>query len=527
MGTPAGNLFGSGHERGCGLDIPQNPEVSVAEWIGGLRITQGDQAGKPFHVLPWQRAFLDDALAPGVQQAALSVARGNGKTTLVAALAGAFLDGPLRQPRAEVPVVAASYAQARIAFEHVRGFLDERLFPKAHWRITDSLNWSIIEHRPTRARLRVMSSNPKRAHGLAPALVICDEPAQWQVADGERMFSALVTSMGKIAGSRLIALGTRPANGDHWFARLLASDGDGVVSHCHAASAHADIGDRAEWLRANPSLEYMPHLERAIAIEARQCESNPAMLPAFRALRLNQGISDADTVEKLVEVDDWLRCEARDGEARGPSIWGVDMGGSMSMSAVACFWPQTGRLDAIAEVGSQPNLASRGMADGVGTLYEQAYAMGQLSVSEKRIPDTAALLRRALEKWGAPVVVVCDRWRLGELADAGEAVVPNVEVVPRGQGFREGAEDVRRFRGAVKLADVKPAGKLVLLQAGLADACVVSDPSGNWKLAKQGHGRGRKSRDDVVAAAILAVAHGVRVADNEQAPSAAMHEIVW
>lgn len=518
MGTPASvDLFGGQNARGeVSVRLESCEPAEVTAWIGSrLVVNQGEHAGQAFKVLPWQREFLEQALAPGVQQAALSIGRGNGKTTLVAALASAFIVGPLRQPRAEVPVVAASYAQARIAFEHVQAFLEREFYPRSDWRVTDSLHWSLIEHKPSRARLRVMSSNPKRAHGLAPALIIADEPAQWSEGDGERMYSALITSLGKIPGSRFVALGTRPRSGAHWFARLLTTDAPGVVAHTFAADEGADIEDESAWEAANPSLPHMPTLRAAIALEARQCRDNPTMVPAFRALRLNQGVDDSDSVQRLVDVEDWLRCEAQEGEPRGPMVWGIDLGGSQAMSTVACYWPDTYRLDCIAEVGNAPSLTQRGMQDGVGGLYEQAAAAGQLSVSDKRVPDVEALVSRALDRWGKPVAVVADRWRLAELQDVGERLLGAVQVVPRGQGFREGADDVRRFRACVKLAHVAPAGRLTLLQAGLSEAVVVSDPAGNWKLAKHNQGgRRQRARDDVVAATILAVGHASRVNDG-------------
>ena len=72
-------------------------------------------------MLPWQRRFLRGAfLEPG--DAGLSVARGNGKSALCAAIACAAVDpvGPLTGSRRElVVVVAASFDQSRIIFEDV------------------------------------------------------------------------------------------------------------------------------------------------------------------------------------------------------------------------------------------------------------------------------------------------------------------------------------------------------------------------------------------------------------------------
>ena len=77
-------------------------------------------------------------------------------------------------------------------------------------------------------------------------------------------------------------------------------------------------------------------------------------------------------------------------------------------------------------------------------------------------------------------------------------------------GFRDGAEDVDRFRRAVLRGEVRPPVSL-LLRSAMAEARTVADPAGNEKLAKatQG-GRRERARDDAVAAAILAVAEGTR-----------------
>ena len=49
----------------------------------------------------------------------------------------------------------------------------------------------------TGARVRCIGSDPRRAHGLAPVLVLADEPAQWPDTTGERMVAALRTAAGK------------------------------------------------------------------------------------------------------------------------------------------------------------------------------------------------------------------------------------------------------------------------------------------------------------------------------------------
>ena len=105
--------------------------VSVADqlvdYLGGLVLAGGDRDGEQFTVLPWERRFLRGAFGRA-KDSGLSVARGNGKSALVAAVAAAVVDplGPLHGRRREVVVVASSFDQGRVVFEDVLAFLAER-----------------------------------------------------------------------------------------------------------------------------------------------------------------------------------------------------------------------------------------------------------------------------------------------------------------------------------------------------------------------------------------------------------------
>ena len=54
----------------------------VLAYLAGLTVTQGRMAGEPFPVLPWEKRFVMGAFQPESIESALSIARGNGKTTL-------------------------------------------------------------------------------------------------------------------------------------------------------------------------------------------------------------------------------------------------------------------------------------------------------------------------------------------------------------------------------------------------------------------------------------------------------------
>ena len=483
---------------------------SLIAYIEGLSMVGGDRDGEPFVLLPWERRFIKGAFSAD-GDSALSVARGNGKSALLSGVACAVVDpdGPLHGPRREVVVVAAAFAQTRVIYEDCLAMLrskhDGKLDPKI-WRLQDSQNVATLEHRESGARIRCIGGDPKTAHGLRPSLALLDEPAQWEPARTDKMLAAIRTGLGKVPGSRLVALGTRPA-GEHWFATMLQ---DASYSQTHAAGRDDDPFSMASIRKANPSLPHLPSLRKRLVLEREAAKRDPAMLASWRALRLNQGVGDV-VESTLLDADTWGEIESVTASPDGSFILGVDLGGSAAMSAVSGYWPSTGLSDSFACFPEQPGLAERGLRDGCGDTYLRCAERSELIIAGDRVSDVGALLTEVLERWGRPAAVVCDRWREAELRQSLDRIAfPQAALVIRGQGFKDGADDVRRFRSACLDGHVHPRPSL-LTRSAMAEARVVYDAAGNGKLAKSTQGGRRlNARDDVVAAMILAVSEGTR-----------------
>ena len=474
-----------------------------------LDVTQGAGAGEHVRLFPWQRRFLKGFLRPEVRTAALSMARGGGKSTFVAMVAIAHLIGPLARARGEILIVASSVDQGRIVFAHVAAFLKEK-FAKSRrrdWKISDNNQRVSLEHVPSGISVRVLASDPRRAQGRAPSLILCDEASSWLPSTAEKMRSALETSLGKIPNSKMVAIGTRPSDSSHWFSRWL--DGEADYLQSYSARDSDPPFQRKTWIRANPSLPFLPELEAAYRREADRAKRSPSVMQSFRSLRLNMGVGDVIR-RSLLEADVWQSLEG-DAPMAGQCVWGVDLGGSAAMSAVCGYWPSTGRLDVLAAFPTEPSLAERGLADAVGDLYNRMCRRGELVQTAGRVVDVSILLREAMSRFGPPDAVAADRWREAELLDGLElGGIPAAALVSRGQGFKDGAEDVRAFVRACLTGDVTPSISL-LLRSAMKEATVVSDPAGNSKLAKSTEGgRRQMARDDAAAAAILAVAVGSR-----------------
>lgn len=488
-------------------------------YLESLEISEGPLAGQKLTLLPWEDELIRGAFAPDVFTVAFSIARAAGKTTLVSAIATAFLDGPLRVERGQVVLVASSFSQARIAFNHILAFMgltSPTREQRKVWRVQDSQNVATIEHKPTGAMLKCIGSDPKRAHGLAPSLILADEPAQWPPATAEQMVAALQTSLGKQVDAKLLFLGTRPASEDHFFQRLL--DGGADYSQTHAAGQDDDPLDPATWIKANPSLEHIPTLRKLYETESRQAEQDAASMASFRALRLNQGV--ADVVENiLISVDAWQAIECDVLPARGGSpILGVDLGSSASASGFAAYWP-TGRLEGHMSFGDDPGLDERARADRAGNTYLRMHEEGGIRLHPGCVPDVSLMLAEAFELYGTPALIVCDRWRLAELTDAQRTIGSNVPILTRGQGFKDGAEDVRQFRKAV-LSQRVYVTRCLTWRVTMGGSRVESDAAGNAKLSK----KSQKARDDLAAAAIIAVAEGYRQANK---PAQKPARVAW
>ena len=161
--------------------------------------------------------------------------------------------------------------------------------------------------------------------------------------------------------------------------------------------------------------------------------------------------------------------------------------------------------------GTDPELPQRALADGVAGVYEAMRDAGEMIQLGGRVVPVGPFLAEAVRRYGRPQALAADRWRAGELEDGvRDAGLSLPEPTWRGQGWRDGAVDVRGFRSAVLDGKVEAPVSLAM-RAAFAEAKVVVDSAANEKLAKAGEGQHRRrGRDDLAAAIVLAVAEGQR-----------------
>ena len=453
---------------------------------------------------PFQRRFLSRALAPGIDTAALSMPRGNGKTTLAAhVLARCLTPGDsLHKPGADYVLLAGSTEQARLCFRIVRSWLE----PVGGYRWLDTSQRVGAVHKATNTQLRVISSNARGAFGLVGVpLVVGDEPGAWESGRGELMYDAIRTAQGKPDSPlRLLLIGTlAPARGG-WWGELINRGSRGTV-HITALQANRDKWDRwSEIRRVNPLTAVSAAFRAKLLDERNEARADSRLRARFQSYRLNLPSTDESKV--LLSVSDWRRVCARPVARRvGRPCVGIDLGGGRAWSAAVAIWP-SGRIEALGLAPGVPSLADQEKRDRVprGTYEKLAAASVLMTDAERRVPRIEALIARALE-W-RPAVIICDRFRHGELLDAAGG---RVRIVPRVTRWSEAAADIRALRAMA--ADgplcVSPESA-ALLGASLAVATVKNDDQGNVRLAKAG--ADNCARDDCAAALTLAAGAHVR-----------------
>ena len=447
----------------------------------------------------FQRTFITRATASGIDTAALSIPRGNGKSALAAHILTRVLDptDKLFREGTESVLCAASIEQARIVFRFVRSALE----PTGLYRFLDSHTRIGITHKKTNTKLRVIGSNGKSAFGLVNTpWAVCDEPGAWETNGGLLLHDAIQTAQGK-PGSPLTALyvGTLAPSTSGWWHGLV-DDGSHGSTYVQALQGDPERWDQwPEIRRCNPLTNIAPEFRKKLLEERDAARADTRKKARFLSYRLN--IPTADESTMLLSTDDWQRVLAREVPPRtGRPITAVDLGGGRAWSAAVAIYPN-GRIEGLAVAPGIPSIEEQEKRDRVpsGT-YRKLVQAGSLRIAEGlRVQPPAAMVQAMVAEWGKPQGIVCDRFRVAELQDA----AGGIPVSPRVSRWSEAAADIRSLRKGAADGPLSCAeSSRLLVTASLSAAMVKSDDQGNTRLIKKS--TNNTARDDVAAALVLA-----------------------
>ena len=447
-------------------------------------------------LLKFQQEFVDVVESAAVDIAIMSCPRANGKSWLAGQLIARSLTpgDALHEANVENILVSASRSQAQIVLEFSRQAMADDA--GVRWRADGA------EHLDTRARVKVISSDDRRALGLGASvrLIVADEPGAWGPTAGRRLWDACATALGK-RRTTLIAIGTlapSPLQGPaSWWPSFVAS---GNSDGRHVSLLQADPErwrDFDEVLRVNPVSAINEHLRRTLEREHEAALKSELAARTFRQYRLNIPGDPVDQ-QPLITSSEWQRVVERQVPAcEGSPVIGIDLGGTRSWSAACAVWP-SGRITAWALAPGLPSLSEQEAADQVAPdTYVSLARTGGLGVDEgQHVPSIDRLLARVWS-W-KPQVVVCDPYRAPELH---QVVAGRVRIVERARGGGESTSNVQSLRSLLldSNSGVTTSSR-DLLGAAFAQTSLTIDASGITKVVKA---RAKRSRDDASAALLL------------------------
>ena len=207
----------------------------------------------------------------------------------------------------------------------------------------------------------------------------------------------------------------------------------------------------------------------------------------------------------MLTVETWQSVLRRDIAPRiGRPVVGVDLGEERSWSSAVAVFPN-GRVECVAACGGLPSLEEQEKRDGSPPgAYQRLADSGQLVVASGLHVPPVPLLMDLIRGW-KPRALVADRFKRGKLVDA----KPPCRVFFRVARWSESTEDISALRQFALDLDMNvAAGSRALLQHSLGVSRVKTDDGGSVRLVKH---PGNRSRDDVVAALILAAGLHMRL----------------
>lgn len=433
-------------------------------------------AGRPFRIARFQESIIRDVLDPQVHEVCACMARKNAKSATIAIILLAYLAGPLRRPGFEAGVLSVTRPKAQKLLRQVEQIaiaskLAGLTFKRSPWP-------GSIESESGSVEIEAATHAGGSASGYN--LSICDElglfkePAREAVVG---MRGALGATGGKFVS--LSIFGSGP-----FIPEILDREGEpGLRIHLWQGDPELAIDDPENWKLANPGLSPGIKHRAKMRQEARRVLRVPADQGYFRSHHLN--LPGSDHAELVVSLDSWRQCERVREELpprAGPCYLGADLGSTLSLTSVAAFWPDSGRLEVFTAAGDQPKADARGRNDAVGSLYARAVDRGDLWLfSGKLVPIRPILERVRRELAGEHVAVIgTDRFRYQELQQHLTALAVPWRVVYRGSGVNavhDTSRDIRAFQTRVEGGELRTAPNLLMVN-GLGQSTLLRDGDG-------------------------------------------------
>lgn len=498
----------------------------IIDFIQELTVPSGKGAGKKFKLRPFQIKFIEDVYGnlEGkiriTRRAVLSIARKNGKTALIAALALVHLVGPEAEQNGEIYSAANDREQASIIFKYAKQLIGLNEELQQYCEVIPSTKTINCEF--TGSVYHAISREAGTKMGFNPSMVIYDELSQSKNRD---LFDALDTSMGAREEPMMMIISTQSNDPEHILSQIIddglnANDPTTVV-HLHAVPDDTeDIFDEKVWYLANPALDDFRSLSdmRTMAERAKRM---PSFESSFRNLYLNQRV---DARSPLISRNQWMACSHKEISIPfGSDIYlALDLSSTTDLSSLTAV--SGGDEDKLLQWFWKPEELIKDHVKRDQVPYNEWARAGWLALIDGRTIDAEVIARTISDICSdyRVVALAYDRWRIDTLlkeldrADLrcwvegkDDPVEDALRMVPWGQGFRDMAPAIDELEKSIVDRRLQHNNN-PLLNFCFANAISVQDPAGNRKLDKS------KTRFRIDGAVTTAMAIGLKMRDRIQ-----------
>lgn len=473
------------------------------------RIPEGRDVGKPVKLRPWQkrdiRKIYDNP--GGTRRAIISFGRKNAKTTLAAFLLLLHTCGPEARRNSQLNSAAQSKDQAAILFKLAAKVV----------RLSPTLS-PVVIIRDTVKELacpelgtlyKALSAEVSTSYGLSPVFIVHDELGQVKGPRSD-LYDALETAVGAHENPLSIVISTQARTDADLLSVLiddaLAGHDPRVVISLYTADQALDPFDEATIRLANPAFgDFLNAKEvRAMAEDARRMSSREA---EYRNLVLNQRV---EASSPFVSRTIWQSCGApvKPFLPRHSVYGGLDLSAVNDLTALVLigavenvwqvqpyFWlPKDGLTEKAKRDRVPYDVWERDklLLAAPGKTVDYEYVAGFLFDLFARFN----IVKIGFDRWGFKHL---RPWLL-KAGFTEKQVDEHFEEF--GQGYQSMSPALRELEGDIlngRLAH----GNHPVLSMCAANAVVLTDPSGNRKLAKD------KSSGRIDGMVALAMAKGV------------------
>ena len=484
------------NRRGVREMTPDEIDLGI-EWMSDLIVPDGHRAGQRFALEDWQIEWTRQAMAPEKQVGALSIARKNAKSMLNVLAEAAFLVGPWNRHGWNGIVCADVGEHAGIMFKYLR------LLTKIN-----SLDILFKQAPPpgkafgaNGAMMDFLAADSTRTGHASNADIVWLDEAGAFTENQRPLWNALYSSISSRNG-KFLCLGNQ-RTGPMFLELERRALIDPLVHWVrYQAPMDCDPLDESVWETGNPGLgaikswDYM----RGKAMDA---EVSPANMTYFMSFDLNMDVDP--TKSTIVTVKQWRACLDEEAELAGePVVVGIDMGGSVSMSAAVAVGVKTGAVRMWAAFSAIPDILSRGREDGVDNTYVLMRERGELRLYSGEHVDPSMFIADVLEDLqaaGCPILGLgADRYRRAELSQALTRAGARFPVSWRGVGLGpDGIADIGAFQRLVYDRELRSKQSLGMVNA-ILHSHLEHDTNNNVRLMKNKS----RGRIDLLSAGVIA-----------------------